>query len=78
MLKSLSLSGVPTDLLSYLDQTPILPSNTCTIHNPSSNLPPEFAMDTASQDEFTLIPEFTAQFVPDVALADDANLDESL
>ena len=78
MLKSLSLSGVPTDLLSYLDQTPILPSNTCTIHNPSSNLPPEFAMDTASQDEFTLIPEFTTQFVPDAALADDANLDESL
>ena len=78
MLKSLSLSGVPTDLLSYLDQTPILPSNTCTLHNSSPNLPPEFAMDTASQDEFTLIPEFTAQFVPDVALADDADLDESL
>jgi len=77
MLNSLSLSGVPTNLLSYLDQTPILQSSTCTTHK-SSNLPPEFAMDTTNQDEFTLIPEFTAQFVPDVALADDADPDESL
>ena len=78
MFNSLSLSGVPTDLLSYLDQTPILPSTTCTLHNPSPNLPSELVMDTTDQDEFNLIPELSAHFVPDVPLSDDVNLDESL
>ena len=78
MFNSLSLSGVPTDLLSFSDQTPILPSNTYTFHNQSPNLPSKLAMDTTHHDEFNLIPEFSAHFVPGVPLSDDANLDESL
>ena len=73
MLNSLSLSGAPSDLLSYLNQAPLLPATTCTLPNQFSTIPSTLAMDTNLEDEFNLIPELSSQYLPD-----DTNLDESL
>ena len=65
MLNSLSLSGAPSDLFSYLNQPPLIPTASCTLPNQLSNLHTTLAMDTNSENEFNLIPELSSEYVPE-------------